>query len=226
MTIKADVAEAGIYYNLVSKAYSTIPYLKYTTPDTQYEEKAPTGFRVSSETTAVSEFASWWEYRYEGGKYVKKTYGVGINNSGVNSIQPNSSPTGKIENGKWTMKSGYGFSVSAAVGTSDFRSYLAPESSMYTGVQYAYITLPEYSYAFASGKCRTLEKSGSNWVLPVNGRYGRTHFTPLWFPDGDYTPVITQSDMWTPSGMIKAGRTTNTIVIKDSAYDDWYEGRR
>ena len=224
--IKADIMEAGVYYNLVSKTYSTIPYLKYTTPDTRYEEKAPSGFKIPSTPSAVSELATWWEYRYEGGKFVKKTYGIKINNSGVNSVTPDASSTGELKSGKWTMKSGYGFTVSVAIGTINTSGYLTPDSSMYTGVQYAYITVPEYSYAYASGKCRTLEKSGSNWVLPVNGSYGRVHFTPLWFPDGNYTPVITQSDMWTPAGMIKAARTTNTIVIKDSAYDDWYEGHR
>lgn len=226
VTIKADILEAGEYYNLVSKTYSTIPYLKYTTPDTRYEEKAPSGFAVPSVPSAVSEFASWWEYRYEGGKFVKKTYGIGINNNGTNAITPDAKSTAEVVSGKWVMKSGYGFSVQAAIGTVNSSGYLTPDSTMYTSAQYAYITFPEYAYAYASGKCRTLEKSGSSWVLPVNGSYGRIHFTPLWFPDGNYTPVVTQSDMWTPAGMIKAARTTNTIVIKDSAYDDWYVGRK
>ena len=124
------------------------------------------------------------------------------------------------------MKSGYGFSVNSAVGTMRVTGYLTPSSSMYTGVQYAYICLPEFGYDYASGKCRTLELSGSYWVLPQNGSYGRYHFTPLWFPNGSYTAKITQSDMWTPAGMISAGRATNTITIEGSAYDDWYVGRR
>lgn len=226
VTIKADILDGGKYYNPVSKAYSTIPYLKYTSPDTRYEEKTPDGFRILSEPSPVSEFASWWEYQYEGGRFVKKTYGIGININGMNAITPKSGATAEIKNGEWTMKSGYGFSVSSKIGTMSVNGYLTPTSVMYTGVQFAYITLPEYGYAYASGKCRTLEKSGSYWVLPQNGNYGRYHFTPLYFPDGDYTAYIMQSDMWTPSGMIKAGRTTNTIVIKDSAYDDWYASRK
>ncbi len=226
VTVKADILDGGKYYNLVSKTYSTIPYLKYTTPDTRYEEKAPTEFNVSATPSEVYEFASWWEYTYTGNRFVKKTYGAGINNRGQNSITPKSGASSGVRNGSWEMKSGYGFSVKAAVGTLNVSGYQTPSANMYTGVQYAYITIPEYGYKYASGKCRTLEKSGSYWVLPENGSYGRLHFTPLWFPDGNYDAWIMQSDMWTPSGMVKAGRSTNTIVIKDSAYDDWHIGRK
>lgn len=226
VTIKADILDGGVYYNLVTKSYPTMPYLKYTAPDTRYEEKAPTGFTVPSTPSEISEFASWWEYGYVGNRFVKRTYGIGINNDGANAITPKGGATAEIKDGRWTMKSGYGFSVQSAIGTMTASGYLTPSTAMYTGVQYAYITLPEYNYAYASGKCRTLEKSGSYWVLPTNGSYGRYHFTPLWFPDGNYDGWIMQSDMWTPSGMISAGRSTNTIVIKDSAYDDWHIGRQ
>lgn len=226
VTIKADILDSGTYYNLISKTYSTIPYRKYTTPDTQYEEKAPTGFTIPSEPLETSEFATWWEYGYAGNRFVKRTYGIGINNNGANAIIPKSGASSEIKNGKWEMKSGYGFAVQSAIGTVRVNAYLTPAISMYTGIQYAYITFPEYGYVYSSGKCRTLEKSGGNWVLPQNGSYGRYHFTPLWYPDGNYTAWIMQSDMWTPSGMISSGRSTNTIVIKDSAYDDWYASRK
>ncbi|MCM1488976.1 MAG: hypothetical protein NC203_11480, partial [Firmicutes bacterium] len=226
VTIKADILEGGSYYNLVSKTYSTIPYLSYTTPDTQYEEKAPTGFNLPTVPSSVSEFASWWEYSYSGGRFVKTTYGIGINNSSTNAITPKSVATAAIVDGRWNMKSGYGFYVQAAIGTMNASGYTTPTSAMYTGVQYAYITFPEFGYTYGSGKCKTLEKLNGYWELPENGSYGRTHFTPLWFPNGDYTAWVMQSDMWTPSGMIKTGRKTNTIVIEDSAYDDWHIGRQ
>lgn len=226
VTIKADILDSGTYYNLVSKTYSTIPYLKYTTPDTRYEEKAPTGFTIPSEPSSTPNFATWWEYGYNGNRFVKRTYGIGINNNVVNSITPKSGASSEIKNGEWRMKSGYGFAVRTTIGIVRVNGYLSPATSMYTGIQYAYITLPEYGYAYASGKCRVLDRSGSSWVLPQNGSYGRYHFTPLWYPDGDYTAYIMQSDMWTPSGMIKAGHVTNTIVIKGSAYDDWYASRK
>lgn len=226
ITIKADILDGGTYYNLVSKNYNTVPYLKFETPDTQYEEKMPSGFTTTPVPSQSSEFASWWEYSYENGKFVKKTYGIGINTSGTNEIIPKSGATAEIKNGQWIMKSGYGFEVKSAIGTMSLNGYLTPLNSMHTGAQYSYITLPEYGYSFSQGKCVTLEKSDGYWILPINRNYGRYHFTPLWFPDGNYTANITQSDMWTPSGMISASCPTNTVVIKDSAYDDWYIGRQ
>ncbi len=226
VTVRADILDGGKYYNPVSKTYSTIPYLKYTTPDTHYEEKAPDGFSVPSTPSKISEFASWWEYEYKSGRFVKMVYGIGINNNGANAITPKSDAAATIVDGKWKMKSGYSFSVQSVIGTLNVVGYMTPSSSMYTGVQYAYITFPEFGYAFGSGKCRTLTKLNGRWSFFQNGDYGRVHFTPLWFPDGDYTAWVMQSDMWTPSGMIKAGRSTNTIVIKDSAYDDWHIGRK
>jgi hypothetical protein len=52
----------------------------------------------------------------------------------------------------------------------------------------------------------------------------RLHFTPLWYPNGDYTVSVIASEVWTPAGMIQAVRNCNTIRIVDSAYDDWYVG--
>ncbi len=226
VTIKADILENGNYSGLVSKTYSTIPYRKYTTPDTQYEEKAPSGFGVPSVPVSNSDYATWWEYGYAGNTFVKRNYAIGFNTSGINTVTPKSGTSSEIRNGKWEMKSGYGFTVQSVIGIASVSGYLTPATSMYTKAQYAYITLPEYEYIYSSGKCRTLEKIGSYWVLPQNGSYGRYHFTPLWYPNGNYTAKITQTDMWTPSGMISSSRPTNTIVIKNSAYDDWHIGRQ
>lgn len=225
LTIKADILEDGGYYAPVSKSYSTVPYLKYVTPDTQYEEKAPTGFSIPSAPSEVNERAAWWEYRYERGVFVKKHYGISI---GIWSggITPDKRSGAELIGGRWTMKSGYGITVKIPIGIKSVVGCLNPDASMHTEAQYAYIAVPEYRYAFAPGKCRTLERSKDCWVLPINGAYRRVHFTPLWYPDGGYTSFIMQSDMWTPAGMIRSGHAANTITIKDSAYDDWYVGRR
>ena len=92
-------------------------------------------------------------------------------------------------------------------------------------LQAAVARLPEFEYSNVVGKCKTLALSSDKWIFPANGSYGNVHFTPLWYPDGDYTVSITLSDMWTPAGMITRTVNTNTIKITDSAYDDWYVGR-
>lgn len=53
---------------------------------------------------------------------------------------------------------------------------------------------------------------------------GRIHFIPVWFADGDYTVSVTASRVWTPAGIISATRTSNTINIDGSIFDDYYVG--
>ena len=48
------------------------------------------------------------------------------------------------------------------------------------------------------------------------------HFTPIWYPDGNYSVAIVATDVWTPSGMIESRRNSNVIAITESVYDDWY----
>lgn len=152
ITIKADISDGGTYYSLVSKTYSTVPYLKYTAPDTRYEEKAPSGFRIPTTPAQNANCATWWEYGYTGSAFVKRSYGIGINTIGTNGIIPKSGTTAELKNGSWTMKSGYGFTAKSAIGTVNISTYLAPSTSMYTQAQYAYITFPEYGYSYGSGQ--------------------------------------------------------------------------
>ena len=64
------------------------------------------------------------------------------------------------------------------------------------------------------------------FILPYDPDSGRTHYTPLWFPDGVYAVKIVQTDCWTPAGMLTKEIVPDAITIKGNAYDDWYEGRR
>jgi hypothetical protein len=105
------------------------------------------------------------------------------------------------------------------------QSLKAPKGPAQPVHQYAYALFPEYGYAYESDKCRTLEKAGYYWCFRQNGNYGKVHFTPIWYPNGNYTVKIIKSDCWTPSGMITTAAVTNTITISGSAYDDWYVGR-
>ena len=40
----------------------------------------------------------------------------------------------------------------------------------------------------------------------------RTHFTPIWYPDGSYTPYTWLLDCWTPAGML-CMNLTDSITI-------------
>ncbi|OJU18289.1 MAG: hypothetical protein BGN88_00915 [Clostridiales bacterium 43-6] len=222
--ITADVIQDGISYNSISRNYSTIPYLNSVTPDTQFEKSAPDGYSIPMLTTSGSKYSIWWEYSCIGGIFFKNYFGIGATSS-TNEINPITDPTATQSSGTWQMKSGYGFDLKTYSGTSSILFLDVPSISSYTGVQYAYATFPEYDFSTVFGKYRTLVKSGSYWYFPPNGNYGKVHFTPLWYPDGDYTVKIIKSDFWTPSGMLSFSEETNTINIKGNAYDDWYVGR-
>ena len=149
----------------------------------------------------------WWEFDLD-------RYQASL--SASMSIKPDEkSPTasGKV------MKSGYGFNqtVTASVSTN--------QSSAVTGAQNAVTYFPEFSY---QTYWRLLERMssgyGSRFEFKANpySTYGRrTHFTPIWYPDGSYTPHTWLIDSWTPDGMLSINLTDN-ITIRGSLWDDWH----
>ena len=231
VTVKADIYDGREYSNLVSDDRATTPYSIYTTPDTQYEENAPTGFAVPRVPSAANTGARWQEYEYDGkGGLRLKEYTVGIGLDSTNYIIPATGETEYFSDGCWHMKSGYGISVNSRILMELGDGRTQAKDYMFTLPQYAYMLFPEYSYIFGDGTAATLE-------LLSNGKtdyfefytyldYGRVHFTPLWYPDGDYFVQVVQSDCWTPAGMITRTITLPRIIIEGSAYDDWYVGQR
>lgn len=49
----------------------------------------------------------------------------------------------------------------------------------------------------------------------------RTHFSPIWMPDGAYTVNTWLIDGWTPEGMLSANLTDN-LTIKGNLWQDWH----
>ena len=83
----------------------------------------------------------------------------------------------------------------------------------------------ERVHIYYAGYFRLFDSTGSGcFQLKVNpySQYGyRTHYIPVWFPDGPYTALATVSQAWTPAGML--GRdTTGTVQIQGALPDDWY----
>ncbi len=230
VTLKADIYYGGEYWSKISNERATTPYSIYTTPDTQYEETAPSGFSIPSKPSGTTGAATWWIYEYENGSLVKKTYKVTLSKSTPNKIEPATGETAYKTDGVWTMKSGYGISLQSRILVNPVYGTNIAASDSYTLPQYVYALFPEYNYAFADGKAATLNKvtgeSYQYFEFPLLQNYGNVHFTPLWYPDGSYTVKIVQSDCWTPAGMISLGIVPNSITISGNAYDDWYAGRR
>ena len=223
--ITGEIIDDGVSYNKETASYSTTPYTRVQTPDTQFEKKGPSGFSIPANTSTYGTACEWWEWTYSNGEFVKKEYYTGLAYYTV-KIEPKNTQTASKNGSTWYMNSGYGITMSLNNGTNTSKSgFSTAPADSYTLPQYGYAYFPEYGYSKESGKITTLTLSGDKWIFPVNGSYGNVHFTPLWYPDGDYIVRVQLSDMWTPSGMMKKEYKSNTIIIKDSAYDDWYVGR-
>lgn len=149
----------------------------------------------------------WWSFRYDSHSASLTAY---------MHIAPDAkAPTATAS----TLKSGYGINetVTAQVSTD--------QSAAVTGVQTAVTYFPEFQY---TGFWRLLECVSSGYSARFEfaanpySTYGRrTHFTPIWFPDGSYTPYTWLLDCWTPTGMLSAN-LTDTLIIRGSLWDDWH----
>ena len=197
------------------------------TPDTQYEETKPNGFSIPSAPSTSAGSATWSLWTYSNGNFVKKNYGVAISSTAPTITPDEDSPSAKYTSGQWQMRSGYGIYMNYAPGITSISGYTVPASSAYTSVQRVEAAFPEFKYAKTIGSFRSLEKYGGVWVFVRNTSADlneRLHFTPLWYPNGNYIVSVMATDVWTPAGMISSVRNSNTIKIVDSAYDDWYVG--
>jgi hypothetical protein len=149
----------------------------------------------------------WWDFDYN-------SYSASL--SASMSITPDAKvPTAS---GK-TMKSGYGVNqvTTANISTN--------QSSAVTGAQTAITYFPEFQY---QTYWRLLDRTGSGYNARfefAKNRYStynrRTHFTPIWMPDGSYTPYTYLEDCWTPAGMLSMN-LTDSVTISGNLWSDWH----
>ena len=198
------------------------------TPNTRYERTAPNTYNplVSSPVTTVGS-ASWNEWAYENGKFELRTYGIR-----ASAVDPVVKPddnckTAVLENGKWSMKSGYGISLAWNLKLIAMPGYSMPDSSAYTETQAVMALIPEFGYSTDAGKYRSLEMLGGIYSFVENrdaDANARLHFVPVYVANGSYTVSVTATQIWTPAGMITATRNANTLTIDGTIYDDFYVG--
>jgi len=117
-----------------------------------------------------------------------------------------------------TMKSGYGINQTVT------GSISSNQSSAVTQPQNAVSYFPEFGY---ETYWRLLERIGSGRFEFQNNHYStyknRTHFSPIWMPDGAYTVNTWLIDGWTPDGMLSANLTDN-LTIRGNLWQDWHIG--
>jgi len=149
----------------------------------------------------------WWEFDLE--QYAARlSSDMSIKNDSKNPTASGS-----------TFKSGYGINQTVTGNVS------SNQSSAITYAQNAVSYFPEFRY---ETYWRLLERvSGSS-----NARFefeknnystykNRTHFTPIWMPDGEYTVNTWLIDVWTPDGMLSMN-LTDTLTIKGNLWQDWH----
>lgn len=198
------------------------------TPNTRYERTAPSTYNplVSSPATTVGS-ASWNEWVHEDGKFELRTYGIR-----ASAVDPVVKPddnckTAVLENGKWSMKSGYGISLAWNLKLIAMPGYSMPDSSAYTEAQTVMALIPEFGYSTDAGKYRSLEMAGGIYSFVENrdaDANARLHFVPVYVANGSYSVSVTATQIWTPAGMITAIRNANTLTIDGTIYDDYYVG--
>ena len=149
----------------------------------------------------------WWEFDWN-------SYSASL--SASMSITPDEKdPTASDKD----LKSGYGINQATAAHVS------TNQSSAVTNAQTALTYLPEFNY---QNYWRLLDQTQSGYnakfEFPKNkfSTYKRrTHFTPIWMPDGRYTPYTWLFDCWTPDGMLSMN-LTDSVYIHGSLWDDWH----
>lgn len=149
----------------------------------------------------------WWEFDFD--RYYASLSGTMT----IKTDDHNPTASGR------TMKSGYGINqtVTARV-TSN-------QSSAVTPAQNAVSYFPEFGYEqFWRLLDRTTSGNSSEFQFKRNNYStykNRTHFTPIWMPDGTYTVNTWLIDCWTPTGMLSMN-LTDSLTISGSLWDDWH----
>ena len=149
----------------------------------------------------------WWEFDLE-------QYSARLS-ADMKITNDNKNPTGDGS----TFKSGYG--INQLVKT----SINSNQSSAITYPQNAISYFPEFRYEnfwrlldrTSNGSSPKFEFKKNNYSTYKN----RTHFTPIWMPDGTYTVNTWLIDAWTPVGMLSMN-LTDALIIRGNLWQDWH----
>ncbi len=149
----------------------------------------------------------WWEFDLD--QYTARLVG----DMSIKNDSKNPTASGSV------FKSGYGINQTVTTNVS------SNQSSAITYAQNAVSYFPEFRYEtywrllerISGGSNARFEFKKNNYSTYKN----RTHFTPIWMPDGSYTVNTWIIDAWTPDGMLSMN-LTDTLTIKGNLWQDWH----
>ncbi len=204
------------------------------TPRPDRVSDRPGIFAEPEPLSSLSDSASWHEWTYVSGRFIKNVGSVTLSAT-ASAIPDPEIPSTVYENGVYRMRSGYAIYVTAEAEVS-FDEFTPAEAV--TGPQTCAFFFPEYStgpaYSRAAGEYETAEKVNGVFLLAEASGGKRAHYTPLWYPDdsgggagaGNYAAVAEIGDCWTPAGQLSCRAAAPEVSITGSLYDDWYIGSR
>lgn len=231
---KKTVKEMDYSDNFATMTHKTMKYIMMETPDTKFED-TPSWFKKPTNSNKVdtSIFAddvknevSFEEWIWENDWYNKKNYSIKLTTN-TELIPDIKNPSKKKDSkGNWITRSGYGLELKI---TTDITGNL-PTSKGYTLAQNGTAYFSEWRFKGGANEYRTLEKTSDKKFEFQQNKYAmdekgksenrRVHFTPLWYPDGEYQVRSYIFDVWTPVGMISSLKK-ESVIIDGDIYDDW-----
>ncbi|SHF07522.1 hypothetical protein SAMN02745784_02723 [Tissierella praeacuta DSM 18095] len=149
----------------------------------------------------------WWEFDLD--QYsARLSADMRITNDSKN-------PTG---NGS-TFKSGYGINqlVNVNINSNQSSAITYPQNAVSYFPEFRYETYWRLLDKTSSGSSPKFEFKKNNYSTYKN----RTHFTPIWMPDGAYTVNTWVIDVWTPDGMLSMN-LTDSLTIRGNLWQDWH----
>lgn len=202
----------------------TIPTSIVADPDNSAMEQRYTAYGLTSFSVPVSStYHTWQEVRLESGNYVTKDFYAWLTT--VFAISPDSRIA--YPDKPRQMESGFGFSVQCT--TTLTTNYDHPEKLV--GAQMVWVRHPESAYGQLSQwqnvrdsldvKANAAGSTEVTWQLAVNPYSvtgNRLHYTPLWFPDGDYIAWAQAFYAWSPVGQLYEYKT-DALTISGDMYD-------
>ncbi len=201
-----------------------VPTFIVANPDDTAMEQRYTAYGLSIlSVPASSTYHTWQEVRLQSGSYVTKTYYARLNTTF--QILPDSRIA--YPDKPRQMESGFGFSVSCT--TALTTNYDHPDKLV--GAQMVWVRCPESAYGQLSAWQNVRDglevKTGEagemtvTWQLAAN-QYSvtgsRLHYTPIWFPDGEYDAWVQAFYAWSPIEQLYEHKT-DTLTIEGDMYD-------
>lgn len=163
------------------------------------------------------EDSSYWIYWWD--------FGLASYNASLQvdfKLQPDERvPTATTRGTKYIMKSGYGVDAVCGVTVSAHAS-----SGDVTRAQNVLAVFPEFDYQnyyrLLTPESRVAYRTVWQFKSNPYSYFGEpVHFTPLWYPDTDYTVAAAVFDAWTPGGMLWVS-AKDAIEINGAEPDDYY----